>query len=261
MHANVTRALALAMTLLLASALAATPAGQEGPRKETPAEALRKSLDHSITLELENIPLHHVLRQLGEMAKVNIVLDRNIVLALSDPADMPVNLKAKDMKLAAALRTVTGQHGLTFAIVGDHIFVSTEDIVNYRQLRQRVTFDLDGVALGSALRDLAQRTSTNLVVDPRSAKDADAAKVTLKLDDVPLETAVRLMSEMAGLKPVRLGNVMFVTTEDRAEKIKAEGESKAPPATLPAGGSPVNAPMILPAGPGQPAPAVPPVKM
>src|SRR5205814_856089 len=127
-------------------------------------------------------------------------------------------------------RTVCSQHGLTFAIVGDHILISTEDVVNYRQLRQRVSVDLDGIALPKALKDLSVQTATNLLLDPRSIKTAGDAKITLQLEDVPLDTAVRLMAEMAGLKPVRLGNVLFVTTEERAERLKVDADL-APPAS------------------------------
>jgi len=243
------RGLALAIVLSIVPAAGATPVNRDGPRKESSAEVLRKSLEYSITLELTDAPLANVLIQLADMAKVNIVLDRGLVLTTADPADLPVTIKAKDMPLRVALRTITGQHGLTFAVVSDHVFVSHEDTVNSRQLRQRVSLNLEGVPLGAALRDLAQQTATNLVIDPRSAKAADAAKVTLKLDDVPLETAVRIMAEMAGLKPARLGNVLFVTLEDRAEKIKAENDAPPPVRVEPsAPAATYNPPMVLPPG-------------
>src|SRR5260370_9665286 len=124
------------------------------------------------------------------------------------------------MKLKTALRTVAGQQGLSFGIVGDHILVSTEETVCQRQLRQHISVDLEDVQFTKALKDLAKSTATNLVLDPRQAKLADTAKVSMKLDDVPLETAVRLMSEMAGLKPARMGNGLFVTKVDRADKLK-----------------------------------------
>jgi hypothetical protein len=60
-----------------------------------------------------------------------------------------------------------------------------------------------------------------LLVDPRVSKEAQSP-VTLQLDDVPLETAVRLMAEVSGLKAVRMGNVLFVTNKANAAELRAE---------------------------------------
>jgi hypothetical protein len=250
MHAHASRILALLIPFLSAGFAFATPAGKDAPRKETPADALRKALDFGITLELADTPMADALRQLGEMAKVNIIWDRNVVFG--NPDEMMVSLKAKETKLRSVLLTITGQHGLSFGIVGDHILIGTEEAVNYRQLRQRVRIQFDGEALPKALADLSLQTGANIVLDPRAQAIAEKHKVILKLDDAPLESVVRLMAEVAGLKPVRLGNVLFVTTEDRAEKLKADPDS-APPKDAAA---PVASPMVLPAGPPA-APAVP----
>ena len=42
----------------------------------------------------------------------------------------------------------------------------------------------------------------------------------MRLEDVPLETAVRLLAEMAGLKPVRVGNTLFVTRKELAAEMR-----------------------------------------
>jgi type II secretory pathway component HofQ len=99
----------------------------------------------------------------------------------------------------------------------------------FKQMKQRVSVDLDHEQMGKALARLAKETATNLVVDPRVLKDAQTP-VTLPLDDVPLETAVRLIAEMAGLKPVRVGNVLFVTTKANANEMKADADLVTPPA-------------------------------
>ena len=71
--------------------------------------------------------------------------------------------------------------------------------------------------------------------------------MTLQLEDVPLETAVRLLARLAGLKPVRLDNVLFVTTEERADKLR-------PDATPSAAAVAIDRSAVAPAA----APAVPP---
>jgi hypothetical protein len=45
---------------------------------------------------------------------------------------------------------------------------------------------------------------------------------------VPLETAVRLLAEMAGLKPVRVGNVLFVTKKETANELRADPDLQQP---------------------------------
>ena len=67
----------------------------------------------------------------------------------------------------------------------------------------------------------------NLVIDPKIAKESQHA-VSLTLDGASLETSVRLLAEMAGVKAVRLDNVMFVTTEERAEKLRKEEKDLQP---------------------------------
>ena len=52
--------------------------------------------------------------------------------------------------------------------------------------------------------------------------------MTLRLEDVPLETAVRLLSEMAGLKPVRVGNTLFVTSKDNAKEMSQDPDIAQP---------------------------------
>ncbi len=106
-----------------------------------------------------------------------------------------------------------------------------------RQMRQRVNVDLNRVELARALRQLARDTATNVIVDTRAEKDAQA-QVTMQLEDVPLETAVRLLSEMAGLKPVRVGNVLFVTKKETANELRNDPD------------------LVQPNQPGQPQPGL-----
>jgi hypothetical protein len=251
------RLFAVVLALVFVAPGWSIPAGKDKPRRQPPGTGVQRALDCCITLELMDTPLPNVLRQLSEMAHVPIVWDRNV--AYGNPDEMLVALRAKDTKLRHVLQNVTGQHGLTFGIVGDHIIVGTEEIVNLRQLRQRVDVSLDHQPLSRAINDLAMQTGANVVLDPRARKTAEEAYLSLVLNDTPLETAVRLMAELGGLCVVRLGNVLFVTTEDRAEKLKSESEAVRAPVkeTAPTATQQVPQPQVLPAGPA-PAKAVPP---
>ena len=52
--------------------------------------------------------------------------------------------------------------------------------------------------------------------------------MSIQLEDVPLETAVRLLAEMAGLKPVRVGNVLFVTKKETANELRTDPDLQQP---------------------------------
>jgi hypothetical protein len=264
----------LGLVAVLAFVLAPTtvPAAPVTPprdekKNETPAEKVKKSLGQNITsLDIDNQALGLALDQLHEETKINFVLDRGTIAAMGIDVDsVTVKASLKNVKVKAALRTILNQYGLTHAVVGDSVLITTEDMAIYRQLKQRVTIDLDRVPMDKALKDLARETATNLMVDNRATKDAQAA-VTLQLDDVPLETAVRLIGEAAGLKAVRMGNVVLMTTKAHATELRSEPELAPMPRfpgdmdgrpPVPGIGVPVVPPGIAPA---LPAPAPPPAK-
>jgi type II secretory pathway component HofQ len=132
-------------------------------------------------------------------------------------------------------------------------------------MRQRVSVDLEKTPFADALKQISRQTGANLILDTRVEKDA-AAKVSLQMEDVPLETAVRLLAEMAGLKPVRVGNVLFVTGKANANEMRNDPDVAQPNQNLInqqqqllqlqlGGGVPINFPVAAPPGV---APAVPP---
>jgi hypothetical protein len=216
------RVLALPLVLAFALPASAAPLPKDKPKGDSDPEFMRKMLDSKVSMEFNGIGLPNVLAQLSEDNKIKLVLDEATVRMMGfEPADIMINCKLKDVKLRAGLRTMLNQHNLTCAVVGDSVLVTTEEQVIYKQLKQRVDVDLDNVPLNKALKDLAMRTGVNIIIDPRTNKNkANEAPVTLSVDDVPLDAAVRLMCEIGGLKPARMGPVIFVTTEDRADKLK-----------------------------------------
>jgi hypothetical protein len=93
----------------------------------------------------------------------------------------------------------------------------------------------------------------------------------LELTDVPLETAIRLASEVAGMKAVRMGNVLFVTSEVRGEKLRADADGPTQPGmpnpffpgvvdgrAVPVAPLPAPPPAAGPGGAGAPPVALPP---
>ncbi len=221
-------AVAIALALVLTAAPAApVPPPREDKSVQTPADRVRKALDQNIaSLEIDNQQLPLALEQLREETKVPFVLDRTTiaqVMGLDVDNGAPVRAKLQNIKARAALRNILNQYSLSYAVIGESVVITSEEMAVYRQLKQRVSVDLDKVPMDKALRGLARETATNLVVDNHAQKESQNP-VTLQLDDVPLETAVRLIAEGAGLKPVRMGNVLLVTTKAHATELRSEPE-------------------------------------
>jgi hypothetical protein len=99
----------------------------------------------------------------------------------------------------------------------------------------------DEVPLAEALKDLSRTTKCNVVLAGDLANEGET-KVTAHLTGVPLDTAIVILADMAGLNLVRLGNVYYVTSRERAGVLEKEererrleeetgkGESAKPPA-------------------------------
>ena len=197
-----------------------------------PAEQIRKDLDRPVTVKIAKQPLGVAIDILREKTKINIVLDgATIQQQLGFTPDMPptpVDVDLKDVKARTALRAVLTTYGLGYAILGDSLLVTTEDVAAQRQMRQPVSVDLDGVDLAAAMKRLARESATNLILDARVTKEAKA-EVSLHVDDVPLETAVHLLAEMAGLKALRVGNTLFVTKKETAAEMRQDPDFAQPP--------------------------------
>jgi hypothetical protein len=212
----------------------AAPVNPETRGKDLgPAEKLRKELDQPLTVDFVDQELQLALNQLHEQTKINFVLDRNTLMQMNIDPSSPVQGKFKDVKLRNILRSVLGAYNLGYAIVGDTVFVSSDEMAMFKQMQQRVSIDLDKVEFGLALKRLSRETATNLILDSRVAKEG-SQPISLQVDDVPLETAVRLMAEMVGLKPVRVGNVLFVSSKANAQEMRAD------PDLVPARPNPMN---------------------
>jgi hypothetical protein len=223
----VRRAALAAVLVLGAAGLAfAAPAGADTKDKAvSPTEKVRQALDQAVTLDLADQPLSQALTKLREQTKINFVVDQTTIQMMGYQIDnMPVSAKLKDAKARTALRTILGPYNLGYAIIGDTVLISTDEMVMKRQMQQRVSIDLDKVDLAAALKQLSKETATNLLLDTRVTGKDSKATVTLQLDDVPLDTAIKLVAEAGGLKHVQVGNVLLVTTKTLATEMKNDPE-------------------------------------
>jgi len=224
------RALAVVFAAVLPAFASAAPIPTDSAKPDvSPAEKIKKLLDQPITLEISDQSLNAALNQIREQTKINFVVDRFTIQQMGfDPEQLLVSAHLKDAKARSCLRAVLSPYNLGFAIIGDTVLVSTDDMAMHRQMKQRVSIDLEKTDLATALKKLSKETATNLMLDSRvSAKEAKT-EVSLEMDDVPLETAVRLLAETAGLKPVKVGNVFLVTTKAIANELRNDPDLNPP---------------------------------
>jgi len=223
MHTRLLTALAILGTGVAFAAPVPTKVAATGTNKT------RQALDKKLTLKSEGKSIKEVLDILREECSIEFVLDAGPLAQLGIDTTSPLcKFDVKDGTVADVLKASLAPFNLKSGTIEGGVIVSTEDGVIQKQLRQRVSFDAKGEPLGELLTTWANKTGANLVADPRQ-KDLERAGVTLKLDDVPLETAVRLAAEVAGYGVVRMNSVLFVTSEERASKLRPDADKPTQP--------------------------------
>lgn len=153
-------------------------------------------------------------------------------------------LKAKEVRLekhasislGTALDKILDQlePPATYVVRGDHIaIVSKEAVENGYLLRTKTSFDVpEGQTLSKVLRQLAEQNGVTILLDSR-CKSKGQTQVEGNFQNVTLDVAVRLLAEMAGLKAVTVGNVLFVTEAEFAFQLQQEVDGQLlPPAAL-----------------------------
>ena len=150
------------------------------------------------------------------------------------------------MVLKKVLARIPVPSGATYVIRREAIEITTVEALrkeiwgeNYHgPMLPLVRGDFEKLPLRGALRELAQQAEYNIVLDSAVAEEAAKTPVTARLRNAPLDTAVRLLADMADLRAVPAANVLYVTTPDKAEalraRLKAETPKPAPGAPQPA---------------------------
>jgi hypothetical protein len=77
------------------------------------------------------------------------------------------------------------------------------------------------------LQSLREQVSYNILLDLRAGEKAKKA-ITAELYNVPLDTALRLLAGMVDLQPVRVDNVLYITTPETAEAMEKAKPKKVP---------------------------------
>lgn len=148
--------------------------------------------------------------------------------------------------LTTILRRVPATSGATYTIREDHIEITTNTFQrgeiwgSYRgPFLPLVNATLDKSPLEDAVQQLADQAEFTVLVDRRAA-DKAKTPVSARLLNTPLDTALRLLADMADLRTIQLDNVLYVTSkenaadlEKRLEKEKGPEDDQAPEGLMP----------------------------
>ncbi len=222
MRLTVAQLLAAAVLAAVPAAAPAAPAPVAPAKDNSPIEKIRKALDEVGDMNYQNKSLNDVINDL-KAKQIQVIIDPMVYQFGFNPHQPTITISLKQVKLKDGLQAALAPCNLKCGLIKEGLFISTEEGVITRQLRQRVSVDCDGTAFASAAKQLAADNGVNIIVDPRLGEKANKA-ITIKLEDVPLESAIRLMAEVADLGTVRMGNVLFITTMERAEKLRPDSD-------------------------------------
>ena len=136
--------------------------------------------------------------------------------------------------LATILRTVLARipapSGAVYVLRADSVEITTAAALRselgmneQRPLLPLVWDVFEDTPLKQALGQVAEFSGFSVVIDPRVA-DKVKVNVDAQLNNVPTDTAVRLLANMAGVSVARLDNVFYVTTRENAVAVQADQE-------------------------------------
>jgi hypothetical protein len=221
-------------TACVALLFAAMPALASGPpelvAKLSKPISLKDPIDATLDLALTDLADQH-----GLAGKILIDVPAFKAAGVEDVKAANVKLdKLTDVKLGTVLESLLSQVQGACLVRDTHILVTTraarraelgengdDAAAAIRDAVPLVRLTFTDTPLRKALEELATRFDRTILVAPQAAEKADAA-VTAKLVNVPLDHAVELLAEMAELALVKKGNALYVTTRERAEKMKGQ---------------------------------------
>ena len=140
-----------------------------------------------------------------------------------DVENNPIKLsRLIGVRLRTALRTILQQLNGDFYARDDVLMVVPRArIESGVVLKQPVDVGFEKRTLSDALKELSDMTGVSVVLDAQKQTDP-SMQITADFRNVPLESAVRVLADMAGMKSVVMENMIYVTSHESAERLKEE---------------------------------------
>jgi hypothetical protein len=155
---------------------------------------------------------------------------------IADPTPIPAMKNVRLSRLLGTiLRRVPAPSGATYTVRDDHIEITTTTFQRVEiwgtyqgPFLPLVNTRLDKCPLEDAVRQLGDQAQFTVLVDRRAA-DKAKTPVSARFLNTPLDTALRLLTDMADLQTVHLDNVLYVTTKENAADLETRLEKERGP--------------------------------
>lgn len=236
-----TSLIAIVLLMLFAVLVVPVPPDRVEPAPHAPArEPLWKALDRRIDFKgADRASLKDLLDFIDEQYEVPISVHERAFRARGFEGVLDTQITVRPLRngsLRTLLRLICRE------ITSDTIWVVTDDSLELttgldaaEELRRPLGTSVSPlvnvaartVPLRVVLRDIAEQSGLNVVVDPRAARQADDSTVTVRLRNVPAETAVRTLAAFADLGVACGDGVLAVTTPDRVKALARELNTEA----------------------------------
>lgn len=248
--------LGMFVILLLAVPSSAAPDPKKLPDHDDAPRIAEKLLERiDISERIDKASLREVLELLSAKLNITILIDRR-ALTGGDGGEVeqrPITVPTmKRVRAETVLRYVADQIEAELYIAPDHLSLTTSnakhvltgrakalpelypepaqqdnpdvDLATVVATTPYVTVDFKDVALADALKDVSVRAGRNVVISQPAAEKAKSL-VSVRLSNVAFENAAATLSEAAGLRAFRSGNVVVIVTPERAKEVDKEAKS------------------------------------
>jgi hypothetical protein len=197
------------------------------------AQELSDKLNQPVTVEFDAGPLKDALGFLQDRYNLPLIVDEEAFKRFSEMPDIQgqqVKLqKAVNIKLRTVLELLLQQlEGGILEKDGIVWVLPQKRLTPKVLLRGLVSASFRNVPLGQALEELSDQAGVSVVIDGRVADQVSKALVIAKLNQVPLDTAVRVLTDSAELKSVVLDNLIYVTSSSHAPHLLHDKARMAP---------------------------------
>jgi hypothetical protein len=110
----------------------------------------------------------------------------------------------------------------TYRIVNGYVEITTRNRVQSGVLLgMPIVIEFDKCPLEEALQEIMDKNGVTVVLDGSVGERAKTS-ITAVFQQVPLDTVVRLVADMADLRVVPVENMLYVTTKEKAETLRKE---------------------------------------
>jgi DNA-binding TFAR19-related protein (PDSD5 family) len=160
--------------------------------------------------------------------------DRLDLRLLEDSGPFPIADAPLHEFIQQVLRRMGGEAGsfATFLVRRDYLEITTIEMVEYEVFKGEthsmlgttlVTVSFTKRPIEEVLEELAERGQLNLTLDAEKLK-AVKTRITARFMNTPVDTAIRIVVNMADLSVYEMDNVIYVTSPERAKALEEQEE-------------------------------------